>query len=356
MTNRLDATRLQPVLLGVALVSALLAALALLLSGRTAAQQAQLREHVATLTSLSQNIPLQAGAAVRGSAPAFDALADSRARLERVLNEVDAGKSAVGMFASPSAQLLGGENGWPALLEQSQAVLDGRDAAIKAQKAAAVVRDLTPQVLAAAAGVMKAMGPARPELVNRSFERFEIKAQAVEQDLAALADGTVPVEAASLRLTDSLDYMGQVVGGLAGERNALGLGAASAPATDAARVLSTLFHSESDEVRAVVALGDRIEQMQAARNALAESGTALYAGLARKARPVVSCGGLARQPMAAVDLHPRDAGRTRHGHVAAAPARCVAPGSRAPGAARTSATSRPSCGCSTNCRAWPTAT
>jgi twitching motility protein PilJ len=281
MTNRLDASRLQPVLLAVALVSALLAALALLLSARTAGQQTQLREHVSALSSLSQNIPLQAGAAVRGSAPAFDALAESRAHLERVLNEIDAGKSAVGLLASPSARLLGAEGGWSALLEQSQAVLDGREAALKAQKAATVVRDLTPQVLAAAAGVMKAMGPGRPEVVNRSFERFEIKAQAVEQDLAALADGTVPVEAASLRLTDSLDYMGQVVGGLSGERNELGLGAAAGSATDAARVLGTLFHGQSDEVRAVIALGGKIEQMQAARNALAESGATLYAGLAK---------------------------------------------------------------------------
>jgi twitching motility protein PilJ len=281
MINRLDAARLQPVLLGVALASALLAALALLLSGRSLTQQSQLREHVAMLSSLSQNIPLQAGAAVRGSAPAFDALADSRARLERVLNEIDAGKSAVGLFASPSARLLGDENGWPALLEQSQAVLDGRDAALKAQKAAAGVRDLTPQVLAAAAGVMKAMGPARPEAVNRSFERFEIKAQAVEQDLAALADGTAPVEAASRRLTDSLDYMGQVASGLTGERNSVGLDAAAGPAAEAAKVLATVFRSESDQVRAIIALGDQLEQMQAARNALAESGAALYTNLAR---------------------------------------------------------------------------
>jgi twitching motility protein PilJ len=281
MINRLDAARAQPVLLGVALASALLAALALLLSGRALTQQAQLREHVAVLASLSQNIPLQAGAAVRGSAPAFDALADSRARLERVLNEIDAGKSAVGLLASPSARLLGGENGWPALLEQSQAVLDGRDAALKAQRAAAGVRDLTPQVLGAAADVMKAMGPQRPEAVNRSFERFEIKAQAVEQDLAALADGTAPVEAASRRLTDSLDYMGQVASGLTGERNAVGLEAVAAgPAADAAKVLAAVFRNESDQVRAVIALGDQLEQMQAARNALAESGTALYASLA----------------------------------------------------------------------------
>src|SRR6187401_3273391 len=111
MMNRLDAARLQPVLLGVALAAAVLAALALLLAGRTMQQQTQLREHVADLTALAQNIPLQAGAAVRGSAPAFDALTGSRERLERVLDEIDAGKSTLGVFASPSARMLGQENG-----------------------------------------------------------------------------------------------------------------------------------------------------------------------------------------------------------------------------------------------------
>jgi twitching motility protein PilJ len=282
MINRIDAARLQPMLLGVALASALLAALALMLSGRSVTQQAQLREHVAALSSLSQNIPLQAGAAVRGSAPAFDALADSRAKLERVLNEIDAGKSSVGVLSSPSARLLGNEAGWPALLEQSQAVLDGRDAALKAQKAAASVRDLTPQVLAAATAVLKAMGPARNETVNGAFERFEIKAQAVEQDLSALADGTAPVEAASRRLTDSLVYMEQVSTGLTGARSGAGLEApAAGPAADAAKVLATVYRSESDQVQSVIALGDQLEQMQAARNALAESGAALYASLAK---------------------------------------------------------------------------
>ena len=114
MSNRFDAAGLQPKLLGVALVAALLAAVFLLLSGRAMQQQAQLREHMAALTAIAQNIPLQAGAAVRGSAPAFDALAASRARLERVTDEINAGKSAVGLLSSPSARILGGERGWPA--------------------------------------------------------------------------------------------------------------------------------------------------------------------------------------------------------------------------------------------------
>ncbi len=282
MTNRIDAARLQPLLLGVALASALLAVFALTFSGRSGGQQAQLREHVATLGSLSQNIPLQAGAAVRGSAPAFDALADSRARLERVLKEIDAGRSAVGMLASPSARVLGGEAGWPALLEQSQSVLDGRDAALKAQKAAASVRDLTPQLLAASSATAKAMGPLRDAAVNSAFERFDLKAQAVEQDLSALADGTASVEAASRRLTDNLSFMGQVTAALTGERTSAGFQATPAgPAADAARVLATLFRSESEQVKSVIALGDRLEQMQAARNALAESGASLYASLGK---------------------------------------------------------------------------
>ncbi len=284
-------------LLGVALAAAVLAALTLLLSGRAIQNQVQLREHVAALTSLAQNIPLQAGAAVRGSAPAFDALEASRTRLEQVLNEIDAGKSALGPLASSSAQVLGAESGWPALLEQSQAVLDGRDAALQAQRTAAAVRESTPRVLSAAAGVLKAIGPVRPDPINRSFERFELRAQAIEQDLSALADGTAPVEAAARRLTDSLDFMGQVATGVAGEENSLGILPVTGPAAEAAVVLLAAYRSEADQVRSVIALADQLEQMQAARNALAESGAALGASLARvDATGTARGGGLLTNP------------------------------------------------------------
>jgi len=285
MTNRFDAVRLQPTLIRIALVTAALAALALLVYGRAMSQQAQVGQHVAMLSALSQNMPLQAGAAVRGSAPAFDSLAESRAQLERVLNEVEAGKSTLGFLASPSSKLLGDVSGWQAMLDQSQAVLDGRAAALKAQQAAAAVRELTPQVVAATANVAKAMG-ARPDALNRQLERFELRAQAVEQDLSALADGTAPVEPASRRLADSLEFMGYVVGGLAGEPNPLGIAAAQGPAADAARLLSAVFRGEQEQVRSVIALGEPLEQIQAARNALVESGAAAYASLGKVGQPV----------------------------------------------------------------------
>ena len=148
---------------------------------------------------------------MRGSAPAFDALADSRSRLEQTLKS----SGGQGGLLGPDDRF-GDQAGWTALLEQSQAVLDGRDAALKAQQAAANVRETTPQLLAALTAVLDGVGPARAENLNRHAERFEVRARAVEQDLAALADGTSPVEAASRRLADGLDYMGQVVAGLSG--------------------------------------------------------------------------------------------------------------------------------------------
>jgi twitching motility protein PilJ len=275
MTNRFDASRLQPTLIVVALVAAVLAALALLLSGRASQEQSQHSQHAATLASLSQNIPLQAGAAVRGSAPAFDALAESRSRLAGVLDAVAAG----GSLDASGAGLPGGEDGWTTLLEQTQAVLDGRDAALGAQRAAATVRELTPQLLAAAANVANAAGPARAESLGPQIERFELRAQAIEQDLSALADGTAPVETAAQRLTDSLAYMGQVVAGLNGEENRLGIANMPPSAAEPARLLAAVFRAEQDQLRSAIELGDQLEQMQAARNALAETGSELFAGL-----------------------------------------------------------------------------
>jgi twitching motility protein PilJ len=264
----LDAARLLPVLLGTALVSALLAAFVLFWAGRAAGEHAEARARLTALASLSQNMPLQAGAAARGSAPAFDALAASRAQLDATL---------AGGRGDPLAR----EAGWRAMLEQSQAVLDGRAASLKAQQAAADVRDFTPQLLAAASNVAKSLGGGMPDSLRRNFERFELRALAIEQDLGALADGTVPVETASHRLGESLEFMSQFVAGLSGEPNTLGIVRPGAVADEAARLLGGVFRGEAQLVRGTIALGEQLEQLQAARNALAETGTALYASVAK---------------------------------------------------------------------------
>jgi len=278
MSNRFDAARLQPTLIRVALLAAVLAGLVFALQWRLTGGQSRVGEQVTALSALAQGMPLQASAAVRGSAAAFDSLAASRARLD----------AAVKAAGTSEAGLPGDRATWLAMLEQSQAVLDGRAAALEAQKAAAGVRELTPQVVAATANVAKVMGAARPDAFNRQLDRFELRAQAIDQDLSALADGTASVEAAGRRLAESLEYMGQVVGGLVGESNPLGITAAQGPAADAAHLLAAVFRSEQQQVRAVIALGDSLEQMQAAGNALAESGAKASASLARLQAPAPS--------------------------------------------------------------------
>jgi twitching motility protein PilJ len=273
MTNNIDNAKMLPILLGIGMISAVLAASSLIHSGRVIREQTRLSEQAATLSALAQNIPLQAGAAVRGSAPAFDSLANSRANLVNIVGETDAAAARTAEFGSPDA--------WSALLEQSQAVLDGRNAALRAQQAAAGVRELTPQLLAAAANVMQTMEPARLRSQAGFFERFELRAQAVGQDLSALADGTAPVEAASRRLTDSLEYMDQVVMGLAGEENTIGILPAAPASVEAVGLFEAVFRSEQEQVRSVIALGDQLEQMQAARNALAGTGATLSASVSQ---------------------------------------------------------------------------
>jgi twitching motility protein PilJ len=285
MTNRLDASRLQPLLILIALAAATVAAVVMLVSGYATRQQSELTRHAASLAALTQNIPLQAGAAARGSAPAFDALAESRSQLAELIEA-----------AGPGAALPGEADDWTSLLAQTDAVLAGRAAALDAQRAAAAVRELTPQLVAAAGGVAKAAGPVRAEALAPHLERLGLRAQAVEQDLSALADGAIPVETAAQRLSDSLGYMGQVVAALNGEANALGVAGLPEATQQPARLLAAVFRAEQDELRAAIELGDRLGQIQAARNALTEGGAALYAALPAVQAPAAAgaAGWLAR--------------------------------------------------------------
>jgi hypothetical protein len=90
-----------------ALIAAVLAALVLLVSGRIASQQADVRGQ-AEGSRRCRRIFLQAGAAVRGSAPAFDALAESQAQGGRA-GEIESGRGASDGLTSPGAGLLGSE-------------------------------------------------------------------------------------------------------------------------------------------------------------------------------------------------------------------------------------------------------
>src|SRR5688572_27727195 len=147
--ERFAVARWMPAMLVGGLLAALAAAILILLSSRAEDADRGYREHLAELTVLAGGMPAQAVAAARGESSAFERLAASRASLERVLGEIDEGRSPFAALASESARLLGGEPGWNALLESSQQVLAARAAAGELAASAAAARAILGRVLAA---------------------------------------------------------------------------------------------------------------------------------------------------------------------------------------------------------------
>ena len=82
--DRQLASKWMPVMLWGGLLLSLAAAAFLLLSGRAHEQDRSYRAHLAELTVLSASLPTQAAAAGRGDDAAFEKLAQSRARLEKL--------------------------------------------------------------------------------------------------------------------------------------------------------------------------------------------------------------------------------------------------------------------------------
>ena len=80
MSNRIDAARLLPIVMGVALGSALLAALALLLSGRTAGDLVRKREQTAELAAKAESLNEKRKKVFGGSELAL--IANERVRTE----------------------------------------------------------------------------------------------------------------------------------------------------------------------------------------------------------------------------------------------------------------------------------
>ena len=69
------------------------------------------------------------------------------------------------------------------------------------------------------------------ENANRALERFEVRAQRLQLDVAALAAGAANPSQAAQRLAESNDYLGQVIQGLQGTNTGLGLPKMTGPDT-----------------------------------------------------------------------------------------------------------------------------
>lgn len=207
---KLHGLRLLPVLMSGALLCLLLAAAGVLfgdrLSGSFGASPAATR-----LAGLSQSLPLKAQLALRGDAAAFKSLDDGREELSSALAGIAVSDPRVA--ADPR---------WKQLADATTVVLESREAALTMSRSATQARELMPRLLAEIGNLSSVLGD-RLEAFGRHLERFELNGQRIQQDLEALAAGVGDAPATAQRLADSADYLGQVLRGLAGEDNGLGV-------------------------------------------------------------------------------------------------------------------------------------
>ena len=145
-----------------------------------------------------------------GAAPAR---AGDAAALERVargvarLRELAAAAPRAAWTADPAL---------PKLISSADALAQARSPLVDAGKAVGDARELAPRLVSGLAEVVTAMAGPPADPMPRVFERFELRAQRLQADIAALAVASGESQAAARRLADGADYLGQVVNGLAG--------------------------------------------------------------------------------------------------------------------------------------------
>jgi twitching motility protein PilJ len=261
--TKMIGVRFLPALMVVALVCVVGALGLLAFAGRdNNADDKSVRE-LNELLALSQKLPLQANAALSGTPGAFNALSQSRARY-----------STLAASLGPDVQGFAGSTD---LLKQSQLILNAQEAIESVQKSAVEVRALVPQLLQSLGNVASALGSPGIEGMTRHLERFELTGMRVQQDVEALAAGVGDATVIARRLADGNDYLGQVVGGLAGEDSGLGLPKVTGPEAEGRfRSTSSLYAQLSEKVRTAISSADRMASAREAAAALAVSGDKIY--------------------------------------------------------------------------------
>ncbi len=243
--ERFAVAKWMPALLVGGLVAALVAAVLIVLAGRAESADRGYREHSSELTVLAGSMPAQAAAAARGDAAAFDRLAASRTTLERVLGEIEEGRSPFAALSSESARRLGGEPAWNTLLESSKQVLAARNVAGELGKSAADSRTILGRVLAATGNAVSAPGGLT---AMRVLPRFETVAQRTSDDLEQLEAAVNPAEV-SRRITENTALLAQFLAGLAGTDTTAGVPAVEGEAATRLGEVQTAFAAYEQQLQ-----------------------------------------------------------------------------------------------------------
>jgi twitching motility protein PilJ len=173
------------------------------------------------------------------------------------------------------------------LVNNAGVVLQARAALADAGSAALEVRELVPKLLAEVGTLASGLSGATLEAATRPLERFEVRAQRLQLDVATLSQGGGNPAQAAQRLAESSDYLGQVLKGLQGTDT--GLGVPKLTGADAQARLQTasgLYDDLGAAVRRAVSAAPSLPAAQTAAKAVTDDARALAHAAGRGGYPV----------------------------------------------------------------------
>ena len=207
-----------------------------------------------------QQMALGAAAAAAGDAAAIDALERGAGELATLQRSAGAASWA----RDPRTQRL---------LDDAAIIAGSKAALIDTGRAVAEVRDAVPRLIGELGQAITPASGVTPDSLARVFERFDARAQRLQNDLVALASGGATAAQSAKRLAEGVDYLGQVINGFAGSDASLGLpriggGDAGARLAGAQRTQVKL----AETVRRAVAAAPKLpEAMRATRDVAANA-------------------------------------------------------------------------------------
>jgi len=245
-------SKLLPVFVALTAVCIGVAALLGFLS-RDAARADAPEDEVALLV---QRLPFEAQNALRGESAAFAAMTKTAGRLQSLRAEILAGKP-------------GADANWHKLGDEVATVANARVAVDAIQSANRDVHELAPKLLSDLGDLASAVGVQKLDGMSRYLERFELTVQRVQQDVNGLATGVSDAAPAAQRLADSLEFLDQVVRGLAGEESGLALTRVSGTeAEQKLRLLQQRNQQFAASVRKAIGAAEALSKAQISARAL----------------------------------------------------------------------------------------
>ena len=251
---------------------ALLAVVALLVMGGGAAflasgERPAASEATAPVDAL-YGIAIDAQGAARGDAAA---LANFQSQVRQL--KADAARDAGAAYVKDAR--------FTRILSNGDAVLQARGALTDANSAAKETREIVPRLLSEVAAVASGLSGANLESATRTLERFELRAQRLQFDVASLAAGSANPGPSAQRLTESADYLGQVIQGLMGTSPGMGLPRLTGSEGEKRlKTLDSLYTDLSGIVHKVTAAAPALPAAQAAARAIQTDARALATEIA----------------------------------------------------------------------------